>query len=106
MKPGLDIGVTGELRCTVAAEQVIHLGMETTAGAVVFSTPSMINLMEHAARNTLMPYLDEGEDSVGAVVHVEHLAATPIGANVRAVARVTSVNRKLVEFEIEAFDAV
>lgn len=105
MKPGLNIGVVGELRATVSAAQVIHLGAEGTAGAVVFSTPSMINLMEHAARDTLRPFLDEGEESVGAVVHVEHLAATPIGANVRAVARVTAVNRKLVEFEIEAYDS-
>lgn len=105
MKSGLNPGVTGELRATVTAAQVIHLGADGPAGAVVFSTPSMIDLMEHAAREALRPFMEEGEESVGAVVHVEHLAATPIGAAVQAVARVTSVNRKLVEFEIEAFDA-
>lgn len=105
MKPGLTVGTTGELRTTVAAHQVIHLGAETAAGVVVFSTPSMIDLMEHAARETLRPFLEPGEESVGATVQVEHLAATPIGAGVRAVARVTSFNRKLVDFEIQAFDA-
>ncbi len=106
MKPGLTIGAIGELRTTVTASQVIHLGATSPAGAVVFSTPSMIDLMEHAAREALAPFLDEGEESVGATVQVEHLAATPIGAEVRAVARVTSLNRKLVDFEIQAFDAV
>ena len=106
MKPGLTIGAIGELRSTVTASQVIHLGATSLAGAVVFSTPSMIDLMEHAAREALAPFLDDGEESVGATVQVEHLAATPIGAEVRAVAKVTSLNRKLVDFEIQAFDAV
>ena len=94
VKPGLEIGVIGELRTTVTASQVIHLGATNPVGAVVFSTPSMIDLMEHAAREALAPFLDEGEESVGATVQVEHMAATPIGAEVRAVARVTSMNRK------------
>ena len=106
MKPGLEIGAVGELRTTVTASQVIHLGATNPVGAVVFSTPSMIDLMEHAAREALAPFLDEGEESVGATVQVEHMAATPIGAEVRAVARVTSMNRKLVDFDIQAFDAV
>lgn len=106
MKTGLTVGTVGELRVIVGADQVIHLGADTPTGAVVFATPAMINLMELAAREAMRPFLDDGEESVGAVVHIEHLAATPIGAAVRAVARVVSVNRKLVEFEIQAFDAI
>lgn len=104
MKPGLNLDTTG-VRCeTVSAEQAIHLGAEQSRGAVVFSTPAMINLMEHAAREALRPFLDANEESVGANVHVEHLAATPIGANVRAEARVTAIDGKLIDFEIAAFD--
>lgn len=106
MKTGLTVGTVGELHAIVGADQVIHLGADTPTGAVVFATPAMINLMELAAREAIRPFLDDGEESVGAVVHVEHLAATPIGAAVRAEARVVSVNRKLVEFEIQAFDAI
>ena len=105
MKPGLEVGATAELTATVGAAQVIFLGAERPHGAVVFSTPCLIDLMEHAARETLRPFLEETEESVGAIVQVEHLAATPIGAEVRATARVTAVNRKLVDFQIEAFDA-
>jgi len=106
MRPGLAVGTSGELRATVSADRVIHLGAEGQSGAVVFSTPSMIDLMEHAAREALRPFLEPNEESVGATVQIEHLAATPIGATVRGVARVISFNRKLVDFEIEAFDAV
>ena len=104
MKPGLILGTTGVLHATVSAEQAIHLGAEQRHGAVVFSTPAMIDLMEHAAREALRPFLDANEESVGATVNVEHLAATPIGANVRAEAKVTAIDGKLIDFELAAFD--
>ena len=104
MKPGLILGATEILHTTVSAEQTIHLGAEQLCGAVVFSTPAMIELMEHAARVVLRPYFDANEESVGANVHVEHLAATPIGATVRAEARVTAIDGKLIDFDLAAFD--
>lgn len=118
MLSGLQIGSEAELVWQVAAEHVIHLGYPppTVPGslldanvpavsAVVFSTPNMILLMERAARKLLQPYLEPGEESVGAMVQVEHLAGTPLGAEVRAVARVTGIQGRSIEFEIAAFDA-
>ena len=64
----------------------------------------MINLMEHAAREALRPFLDDSEESVGVNVVVEHLAATPINSVVRAEARVTAIEGRLVDFEIVTFD--
>ena len=104
MKPGLILGATEILHTTVSAEQTIHLGAEQLCGAVVFSTPAMIELMEHAAREALRPFLDTNEESVGATVNVEHLAASPIGANVRAEAKVTAIDGNLIDFDIAAFD--
>ena len=101
MKRGLAIGHEAELELLVGSGEVIRLGGTTS----VFCTPSMINLMEHAARKALEPYLEAGEESVGAKVDVNHLAATPIGKRVRAVAKVTAIDRKVVDFEITAFDA-
>lgn len=106
MKPGLTIGTVGQTHLTVAAEHLIELGSESVSPVTVFCTPAMIDLMEHAARAALAPYLEPDEESVGALVNVEHLAATPPGASVRAVARVTSVNRRLVNFDLEAYDGV
>ena len=58
----------------------------------VFSTPCMIALMESAAVDALRGRLAPGETSVGIGVDVRHLAASPVGVSVRAVARVVEVN--------------
>jgi enoyl-CoA hydratase/carnithine racemase/predicted thioesterase len=104
MKPGLQTGAVGKLDLIVGGSDIIHLGASQANGAIVFSTPSMINLMEHAAREALRSYLDANEESVGVNVVVEHLAATPLNAVVRAEARVTAIDGRLVDFEITAFD--
>ncbi|MGB0580852.1 MAG: thioesterase, FlK family [Limisphaerales bacterium] len=100
MKSGLSIGQETELDLLVGSNEIIRLGGTTP----VFSTPSMINLMEHAARKVLAPYLEDHEESVGANVTVDHLAGTPIGKHVRAIAKVTAIDRALIDFEITAFD--
>jgi len=105
MQDGLQIGQTGRLARPVDAQQAIHLGAQSTsAGAVVFSTPAMIDLMEHAARAALQPYLENDEESVGIGVEVRHLAATPLGDEVQATAKVTGIEGTVVDFEITAFD--
>ncbi len=107
MREGLQIGCEAELTWTADPSRVIHLGAAgADGGAVVFCTPAMIDLMEHAARKALEPYLEDGEESVGSLVNVEHLAATPIGSRVRGVAKVTAIEGRLIDFEIQAFDAV
>lgn len=106
MLPGLAPGHSVELTWPVTAERVIALGGLGPGGAAVFSTPAMIELMEYAARSALEPYLEPGEESVGARVEVEHLAATPIGAVASATATVTRVEGRLIDFEITARDAL
>ncbi|WP_010582564.1 thioesterase, FlK family [Schlesneria paludicola] len=104
MKPELQIGASATLERMVACADAIHLGQGRSSSAIVFSTPSMIALMEYTAREVLRPFLDEGEESVGVNVHVEHLAATPLQAPVRGHARVIAVEGRFVEFEITASD--
>ncbi len=110
MRNGLAVGDQAELIWQVGAEHVIHLGTQRnwttgSSGVVVFSTPNMILLMERTARKVLEPFLDPEEESVGAAVSVEHLAGTPIGGQVRGVARVTQIDRRVIDFDIAAFDA-
>ena len=104
MKPGLEVGATGQRELQVGGSDVIYLGESQANSAIVFSTPSMINLMEHAARRALLPFLDPHEESVGVTVSVEHLASTPLHALVRAEAKVTKVDGRVIDFEITAFD--
>jgi fluoroacetyl-CoA thioesterase len=70
----------------------------------VLATPVMILMMENAALNAIRPYLEAGESAVGTAIDVKHLAATPVGHQVRAEAEVTKVEGKRIEFKVSARD--
>ncbi len=95
-------GLTGEQTTTVTEAQTArHLG---SGGVMVFATPSMIALMERAAVAAIDHLLPEGQASVGVMVNVRHLAATPLGHQVRARAEVTGVEGRQISFRVEAWD--
>jgi len=71
----------------------------------VFATSRMILLMEVAASRLMKPGLDAGQLSVGVGVSIEHLAATPLGVEVKAAATFLGMEGKLYRFKVEAFDA-
>jgi fluoroacetyl-CoA thioesterase len=98
----IPIGTTGEEKLLITSEVAINfLGME---GARVLSTPHMIGYMERTCRNTVLPLMDSGYDTVGTHVNVAHLAAAPMGMTVTFRAEVTKVNERRVEFRVEAWD--
>src|SRR5215472_9469393 len=101
MKPGLKIGDVGELTWLVDPTMTITLG--GVPQATVFSTPSMIMLMERSAREALRPLLEEGEESVGVEVQVEHIGAAVLGSTVRGVAKVVEIDDRRVSFEVHAY---
>lgn len=101
MKNGLHPGYRGDLQWTVDADRVITLGGD--ARATVFSTPNMILLMERAAREALRPWLEDGEESVGIDVNIQHLAGAGLGAEVRGTAVVTSIDGRRVHFSVECW---
>ena len=68
------------------------------------ATPSMINWMEICCRDAILPHLDDGQDSVGIKVDIEHLAATPMGQEVTYTAAVVEVDGRRVRFRVEASD--
>jgi len=72
----------------------------------VLATPVMILIMENAALNAIRPFLDAGESAVGTAVDVKHLAATPVGREVRATAEVIGVEGKRVHFKVSASDGI
>src|ERR1700755_863455 len=68
------------------------------------ATPLMVLSMENAARTAIRPYLDRGESAVGTAIDVRHLAATPVGHEVRAEAEVIKVEGNRIEFKVSASD--
>jgi fluoroacetyl-CoA thioesterase len=102
MEFNITVGMKAEIELAVAQE---HTAMAFGSGSVkVLATPMMIALMEKAALNAVDAHLGEGFATVGAVVNAKHLAATPVGMKVKAVAEVTAVEGKKLTFKIEAYD--
>ncbi len=70
----------------------------------VYSTPDMIRLMETAAFYALQPYCEEDETTVGTSIHVEHRAASGIGAQINAKAIVESFDGRFYTVRVSAND--
>ena len=70
----------------------------------VLATPVMIMVMENAALNALKPFLEADESAVGTEIDVRHLAATPVGHDVRAEAEVIKAAGKRIVFKVSARD--
>jgi predicted thioesterase len=77
------------------------MGLET---ARVLSTPHLVGFLEMTARNLAKELVGPESDSVGSHINVFHLAATPVGMQVRVVAEVVGVDGRRVDFKLEAYD--
>jgi fluoroacetyl-CoA thioesterase len=72
------------------------------SGPRVLSTPRMIGFMERTCRDLVLPMLDPGHDTVGTHVNVYHRKAAPMGATVVFHAELTAVNKRRVQFQVQA----
>src|ERR1700754_4902605 len=72
----------------------------------VFATPVMVLIMENAALNAIRAFLEPGESAVGSAINIRHLAATPVGHEVRAEAEVIAVSGRHIEFKVSARDEI
>jgi predicted thioesterase len=69
--------------------------------AEVVSTPALIGFLEQTSHRAILPFVEEGEVSVGTRVEVDHLAAAFLGRPVVATARVATVEGRRITFEVE-----
>lgn len=69
----------------------------------VFSTPTLIICMERACLESVQPYLEEGESTVGTRLEVDHIAATPIGMTVETFSNLIEVDRRRLVFEVRSY---
>ncbi len=70
----------------------------------VLATPSMIALMEKTARLSVDPFLEEGQSTVGTLVNVKHLSATPVGMKVTCSTELVDIDRRRLVFHVECSD--
>lgn len=98
----ISIGTRHEVAVTVTKE--LTAASAKSGSLEVLATPFMIALMEQAASELCEKYVPEGISTVGTAISVSHLAATYVGAKVRAVAKVTDFDGRKISFEVEAYD--
>ena len=75
-----------------------------TGDLLVYATPCMVALMEGAACNAIADEISEDKTSVGIMLNITHIAATPVGMDVRAEAEVTEIDGNTLTFQITAYD--
>jgi fluoroacetyl-CoA thioesterase len=98
----IEVGATAEVGGTVGPDRTAHaMG---NRGVHVFATPFLIGLLEDAAAAVLRPHLPTGAGTVGTMVEMKHLAATPVGMTVRAKATLLERDGKRYLFAVEAWD--
>src|SRR5579872_7260601 len=96
------IGTTGERKFTVETAHAIGFGQD--GPPPVLSTPWLVWFLEHAALDAALPFLEPGEITVGTRVEVDHLAPTPLGAQVTCTARIVHSEGPVISFQLEASD--
>ena len=72
----------------------------------VYATRAMVGHFEEVCAEMVLPFLGEGEQTVGIGMKFSHIAATPIGMKVRFNAKLVEVDGRKLTFEVEGFDEV
>lgn len=98
----LSVGMKNE--CSAAVDNGNTARAMGSGSLNVFATPAMIALMEKAAAECVLSELAEGQTSVGTLMNVKHISATPIGMTVTAKCELTEIDGRRICFEVEAFD--
>lgn len=104
MKGTVNIPVGATATQTIKVTREMTVAHHVEGMPEVYGTPIMIFHMETTAGSAIEEYLPEGWVSVGVLVNVKHLAATPAGATVTLRAEVIAVKDYSVTFAVEAHD--
>ena len=103
MKQGLEVGAKSTQRFTVDTDRTIGLMGDSLR---VYASPWMMRDIERTCRNFLDEYLNDGENSVGARIELDHLGPSLLDMWVDVTATVTEIDGRRVNFEIEVCDAL
>jgi predicted thioesterase len=98
----ISVGATLKRTMTVGNE---HLASRVGSGGLdVFATPSMIAFMEGTALQVAQEFLPETSSTVGTLVNVKHVKASPLGTTITCEATITEVDGRRLVYEVKAFD--
>ena len=98
----MNTGIKGRHEETVTNEKTAAL---VGSGLVkVFATPMMIALIEKTSSESVAPFLEEGQSTVGTDIKVSHVSATPVGMKVWAETELVEIDRRRLVFKVAAYD--
>lgn len=100
----IEVGLVNEMTMTVQESDTARMNGGESLPPVM-STPRIISYMERTAHYAILPFLPDGQTTVGTVVNIRHLAATPVGMEIRFRAELIEVDRRRLKFKVEAWDA-
>ena len=98
----LKVGITGKQ--TVCVTEKMTARAMGSGELPVLATPEMIALMENTAYRSVKPCLEAGQGTVGTLMQVKHMSATPVGLEITIETKLVEVDRKRLVFEVKAFD--
>lgn len=109
MKETLKPGIRYEHRFVISESKTVPAlypeSPEFVEMPEVFATGFMVGFLEWACILAIKPHLDwPQEQSVGTLIDVNHVAATPPGMEVSAVVELIEVDGKRLVFSVEAHD--
>ena len=99
----MNLGIKGAQSVTVDEERTAaYMG---SGDLLVFATPAMIALIEKTASESVRPYLEMGQSTVGTHLDVAHSSATPMGMTVVCETELTEVDRRRLVFKVRVYDS-
>ena len=103
MKDTLKAGIATKVEILVDKDRTIDFMGDDLR---VYATPSIVHDLEYACRNFILEHLDEGEDTVGASVEIQHAKPTPLGFTATHSVTIDSVDRRRVTCKVSVHDGV
>ena len=99
------------MRPGISRTETVHVGPDRAIAFMgeamrVYSTPDFGRDVETACRNLLLEHSDQGEDSVGVRMELDHAAATPIGMDVTVTVTLAAREGRRATFDFVARDAI
>jgi fluoroacetyl-CoA thioesterase len=104
MTEGLKVGITHEMERKTTEDMSAQKVYPHVPN--VYATRAMVGHIEEVCADLVLPYLGEGEQTVGTGMKFKHMAATPLGMKVRYNAKLTEIDGPKLTFEVEGFDEV
>ncbi|MDU7496909.1 thioesterase family protein [Sneathia sanguinegens] len=71
--------------------------------ARVYATPCMIAFMELTSTELIDQFLENDEITVGTMVNIKHLKASPLGSKITCVSKIIEVNSKAITLEVKCY---